>query len=67
MTIRFPIGPAATFFEEGAAAFAPAPAGRVVRFADAPVEFVSRENQIRLQATNKIEDRPKPVPGRTYH
>lgn len=67
MSIRIPIGPAATLFSEGAADFAPVPAERVTHFADTPVEFVSGENQIRLQATNNTEARPKPVPGRIYH
>jgi hypothetical protein len=67
MTIRIPIGPAANLFSDGAADLAPVPAERIVHFADTPVEFLPGENQIRLQATNNSEARPKPVPGRTYH
>lgn len=65
MSFRIPIGPAAALFEDGAADFAPAPAKRVVRFADTPVEIVASENQIRI--TTGTEDRPRPVPGRIYH
>lgn len=67
MSIRILIGPAATLSAEGATEIAPLPAEPTVRFADTPVEFVTGENQIRLQATNNSESRPKPVPGRTYH
>jgi hypothetical protein len=68
MSIRIPIGPAAALFEEGAADFfGPAPAERVVHFADTPVEFVNSQDQIRLSVTGNTEARPKLVPGRSYH
>ena len=66
MSIRLPIGPAAALFGESAADFAPAPAERIVRYADTPVDFPMVDDQIILIRTHD-EAPQKPVPGRKVH
>ncbi|WP_421725980.1 hypothetical protein [Bauldia sp.] len=67
MSTRFPIGPAAALFEEGAADLNPAPAPRLIRFADTPfIPIADNDDTIRLPSLS-TETVPAPKRRICYH